>query len=80
MALAAILTELVIVRILMTAGAIDVLYAPELLVFLRTSHGNLMAFDTGYAFVLSGQPESCVIVIEVGSRYKCIFRMTVQTG
>jgi hypothetical protein len=65
MALTAILAKLVIVRIFMTAGAVGVLYPPELLVFLCAGHGNLMASDTGYTPVFSGQMEPGIIVIEI---------------
>ena len=64
MALPAILAKLVIMRILMAAGAVGVLDTPELLVFFRTCHGNLMAFDTGYALMLTCKLEPGIIVAE----------------
>jgi hypothetical protein len=64
MALTAILPKLVIMGILMAAGTVGVLYTPELLVFFRPCHGNLMAFDTGHALMLPGKLEPCIIMVE----------------
>jgi hypothetical protein len=65
MALAAILSELVIMRIFMTTGTISVGHSGELLEFLSFCSIDFMAFDTFNTPVFPGKPEFSIIVIEL---------------
>ncbi len=65
MALTAILSELVIMRIFMTACAIRVRHSGELLEFLSFCSIDFMAFDTFDTPVFPGKPEFGIIVIEL---------------
>jgi hypothetical protein len=65
MTLAAILPELVIMRIFMTAGTISVSNSGELLEFLSLCSIDFMAFDTFDTPVFPGKPEFGIVVIEL---------------
>ena len=65
MALAAILSELVIMRIFMTAGTISIRHSGELLEFLSFCSTDFMALDTFNTPVFTGKPEFSIIVIEL---------------
>jgi hypothetical protein len=58
MALPAILTKLILVRISMAVGAIRELYSPEFLEFFATYHLNFMAIKAIDTFMFPGQFES----------------------
>ena len=55
MALTAVLTKLILMRIFMTTRAIGILNTPELLKFLSVVHFNFMTFNTIHFFMLTGK-------------------------
>ena len=79
MALTAILPKLILMRIFMAAGAVAILYTSELLEFFALCNLNFMTFLTIHIFMLSRQPEFCIIVRKSCSRDKRILVMTIFT-
>jgi hypothetical protein len=70
MALPAILSELVLVRIFMTACTICMGHPPELLIFLTINYLLFMTLYTVYRFVFSNKLKSCISMVELCSGYK----------
>ena len=75
MTLPAVLTKLVLVRILMTACAVVVLQPPELLEFFTISCCHFMALLTIHGLVFACKSELCIIVRKPGGRCKRGFSM-----
>ena len=78
MALPAVLAKLVIMRILMTTCAVNILKTRELLEFFPVVKSYFVTFGAFNISVLSGKPEPGIVVIENWCGGKGIFLMALK--